>query len=94
MASEVNLDIHPVKKGCSNAGEYAFFCNYVVNNILQDESYGATDIQRNAMLQRGGLKIYTSLNTEAQKVAKQSVESTQPGATNTNDINTALTSIE
>ena len=94
VASEVNLDIHPVKKGCSNAGEYAFFCNYVVNNILQDESYGATDIQRNAMLQRGGLKIYTSLNTEAQKVAKQAVESTQPGATNTNDINTALTSIE
>lgn len=94
VASEVNLDIHPVKKGCSNAGEYAFFCNYVVNNILQDESYGATDIQRNAMLQRGGLKIYTSLSTEAQKVAKQAVESTQPGATNTNDINTALTSIE
>ena len=66
----------------------------MVNNILQDESYGATDIQRNAMLQRGGLKIYTSLNTEAQKVAKQAVEATQPGATNTNDINTALTSIE
>lgn len=94
VSSDLNLNLHETKKGCSNAGEYAFFCQYVVYKILQDDSYGTTDVQRNAMLQRGGLKIYSTINPDAQKVAKESVESTQPGANNPNDINTALTSIE
>ena len=36
----------------------------------------------------------STLNPEAQKIAKQSVEAVQPGSTNTNNVNAALTSVE
>jgi len=38
--------------------------------------------------------VITTLNPEAQTAAKQAVDSTQPAATNWNDVNSALTSVE
>ena len=38
--------------------------------------------------------MITTLNPEAQTAAKQAVDSTQPAATNWNDVNSALTSVE
>ena len=42
IASDIKLDVHPKSQGCSLSGDKAFFCRYVVNYLLQDESLGAT----------------------------------------------------
>lgn len=94
IASDIKLNVHTKSQGCSLAGDKAFFCRYVVNYLLQDESLGATAELRNTAIKRGGLKVITTLNPEAQTAAKQAVDSTQPAATNWNDVNSALTSVE
>ena len=94
VASDIKLDVHPTSQGCSIAGDNAQFCYYMLYNFLGDSSFGPTLERREATLRRGGLKIVTTLNPEAQVAAKKAVEATQPGATNWNDINAALTSVE
>ena len=94
IASPIKLNVHPPEKGCSVAGESSVFCNYVVNYVALDESFGATPEERLNLLNRGGFKLVSTLNPEAQKIAKQSVEAVQPGSTNTNNVNAALTSVE
>ena len=38
IASDIKLNVHTKSQGCSLAGDKAFFCRYVVNYLLQDES--------------------------------------------------------
>ena len=62
IASDIKLNVHTKSQGCSLAGDKAFFCRYVVNYLLQDESLGATAELRNTAIKRGGLKVVTTLN--------------------------------
>ena len=48
--------------GCAAAGGAAYFCQYVRDIIENDPAFGATDEERTALLQRGGLNIYTTLD--------------------------------
>lgn len=72
--------ITPTSSGCAAAAQYnaAFFCDYVRDVVLNDPAYGATTDARWATLNRGGLKIYTSLNLDLQAVAQQSLSAYIP----------------
>ncbi|RAG62538.1 penicillin-binding protein, partial [Burkholderia multivorans] len=71
--------IRETPNGCSAAeNSAAFFCNYVVNVIKNDESFGKTVEDRIATLQRGGLTIKTSLNPDIQKIADKEVKKRVP----------------
>ena len=61
--------LHPtnVPIGCAVAGHSAFFCTYVVHQILKSPQYGKTLADRKRLLYEGGLKIYTTLNVEAEQ---------------------------
>ena len=50
IASDIKLNVHTKSQGCSLAGDKAFFCRYVVNYLLQDESLGATAELRNTAI--------------------------------------------
>lgn len=75
----LDLDIHENPNGCSAANHQAeFFCDYVVNVIKNEESFGKTVDDRLAFLQRGGLTIKTSLNPDIQKIADEQIKKRVP----------------
>ena len=51
--SEIKLDIQDSPAGCGAAGSYAYFCTYVVNEILGSENFGPNVAARRQLLTRG-----------------------------------------
>jgi membrane peptidoglycan carboxypeptidase len=69
---DLGLDVQDVDNGCVNSTA-PFFCDYVINYLLQDESLGATVQQRRNVLKNGGLTIKTTLDPNAQRDADNAV---------------------
>lgn len=58
--------------GCTSS--YApYFCDYVVQTIRQDPTFGASPEEREAFLRRGGYTIRTTLDPKAQNGADETV---------------------
>lgn len=57
------------QNGCSAAGISAYFCDYVINQALEDESWGTDWDDRVGKLYRGGLTIQTTLDPSMQQAA-------------------------
>lgn len=57
---------------CSSAA-YAFYCDYVMKNLREDERLAETREERDAILARGGLNIHTHLNAAANDVLNDSI---------------------
>lgn len=93
VATPITVDLHTTKRGCALAGYNAFFCEYVVATIQNDSTFGATPSERRATLDRGGLKIYTTLNLDLQKAAYESSQKWLPSTSN-NRFATATTSVK
>ncbi|WP_314148622.1 penicillin-binding protein [uncultured Leifsonia sp.] len=88
--------VTPTASGCSTAAKYnaAFFCDYVRDVILNDPAYGKTSDDRWATLNRGGLKIYTTLNLDLQAVAQQSLSKYIPASRPDIDLGASNVSVE
>lgn len=93
LNEEITLDIHTTPMGCSTAGDFAHFCYYSIYDFLGDESFGATEEDRENALYRGGYKIVTTVDADAQKAAKTQVEATQPSGNNPDRVSAALVSV-
>ncbi|MGB4325781.1 MAG: transglycosylase domain-containing protein [Candidatus Nanopelagicales bacterium] len=66
-----------VNNGCTSS--YApFFCDYVLQSIREDETFGATPEAREAFLRRGGYTITTTINPDTQNAVTQIVDETIP----------------
>ena len=78
VTSEIKLDIQDSPAGCGAAGSYAYFCTYVVNEILGSENFGPNVAARRQLLTRGGLKITTTLNLERQSAADSVIQARTP----------------
>ncbi len=66
-----------VTNGCTSS--YApFFCDYVLQSIREDETFGATPEAREAFLRRGGYTITTTINPDTQNAVTQIVDETIP----------------
>jgi membrane peptidoglycan carboxypeptidase len=76
------IGVHPGGKqsGCaaSTAGEDAFFCDYVIHEVLNDPQLGATTVDRAKLLSTGGLKIYTTLAPQDESAATNAVNYVLP----------------
>ncbi len=68
------LGLRPTRanNGCV-ASAAPFFCDYVINYLLQDKSLGKTKAERRDLLYAGGLTIRTTLDQRFQKAADDSV---------------------
>ncbi len=66
--------------GCAGARSAAFFCDYVTNIVKNDKAFGATSAARYDRLQRGGLKIYTTLDMSLQKKASTAMRTYVPSS--------------
>lgn len=68
------ITISPPSAGCLAGHEYAkFFCDYVVKNVQNFDSLGATPEERNARWRQGGLDVYTTMNLSLQTIAQDRV---------------------
>ena len=63
--------------GCT-ASYAPYFCDYVVQTIRKDPTFGATPEEREAFLRRGGYTIRTTLDPAAQRGAMDTLESYIP----------------
>jgi len=76
------IGLHPGAKqsGCAAgaAGQDAFFCDYVVHEVLNDPQLGATTMDRAKLLSTGGLKIYTTLSPQDESAATHAVNYVVP----------------
>ena len=66
------LDPTATSNGCTSSWA-PFFCDYVVQTIRQDPTFGATPEEREAFLRRGGYTIRTTLDPKAQNGAFDTV---------------------
>lgn len=87
------LHISNKPTGCAAAKEAAYFCEYVRNDLLNDQSWGKNRNDRIAKLYHGGLTIQTTLDPKKQKIAHDTLVKHIPTNDRSN-IQTAMSSIE
>ncbi|SDV03661.1 Membrane carboxypeptidase (penicillin-binding protein) [Microlunatus sagamiharensis] len=74
-AKQQGFDTKAVKsivQGCVGT-RYPFLCDYVRRTLEQSPSLGDNVRERNTMLDRGGLKIYTAIDPKSQDLAQKKV---------------------
>ncbi|MDR0481589.1 MAG: penicillin-binding protein [Cellulomonadaceae bacterium] len=72
------LNVTEIKIGCTAAGRSAFFCDYVIKEIMTNSEFGETTADRRELLYRGGLKITTTLDRKKQKAAVNTMKEHVP----------------
>ncbi|MDD9205434.1 transglycosylase domain-containing protein, partial [Georgenia sp. 10Sc9-8] len=90
---EEMLDPQRTPRGCAVAGNAAYFCDYVVDEILGSEVFGETEDERRQLLNRGGLIIRTTLDRERQADAMAALTAEVP-VNDPSGIKSALSSVE
>lgn len=87
------LKVSKPKNGCESAGNSAYFCEYVVQDALNDDSWGEDRDDRVSQLYRGGLTIQSTVDPKAQKTAYKSIVDNVPVG-DASDTKMALSSVE
>ena len=77
-ASPIQTRITPVQSGCEVNQTTAFFCDYTVWTIRNSPEFGVTSEEREMLLRRGGMEIYTTLDLDIQEVAWDAVMNNLP----------------
>ena len=90
---ESMLHVQDAPAGCGAAGTAAYFCTYVVNEILGSENFGPDVASRRQLLTRGGLKITTTLDLKRQSAADSIIQANTPIG-DSDDANSTIASIE
>lgn len=76
-ATATPLKPTPLPNGCSTS-KFAYYCEYVKQEILHDPAFGQTVTARKQLLDRGGLLIRTTLDPKLQKAAQKAVDENVP----------------
>jgi membrane peptidoglycan carboxypeptidase len=95
MATKLSatLDVQPIEVGCDAAGGAAFFCDYVIKEIMASPEFGESKDDRYDLLYRGGLRIVTTLDWKMQKAAQETIAEAVPVG-NAYNLEAAVTSVE
>jgi membrane peptidoglycan carboxypeptidase len=93
MEVEDTLNVQPLDVGCDSAAGAAFFCDYVIKEIMSSPEFGKTRDDRFNLLYRGGLRIVTTLDIKMQRAAEKTVVEGVPGD-NAYGLEAAVTSVE
>lgn len=90
---EDQLRVDKPANGCAPAGATAYFCDYVVQTILQDPAFGEDRDARVRALYRGGIDVTTTLKNDLQAAAWQEVQETVP-VDDSSEVGATLVSVE
>lgn len=88
-----SLDVQPLEVGCDSAKGAAFFCDYVIKEVMASAEFGETRDDRFDLLYRGGLKIITTLDVKKQRAAESTINEAVP-ADDPSQLEAAITSVE
>jgi membrane peptidoglycan carboxypeptidase len=92
-ASPIVTHITKVPVGCEADQTTAFFCDYVVWTIRNSSEFGPTMADRENLLRRGGLDIYTTMDLKLQRVADRATKAWVP-PTDKSQIGSASVSVQ
>jgi len=76
--SPIQTKITKTKQGCVENQVSAFFCDYTVWTIRNSSEFGLTPEDREMLLRRGGLEIYTTIDLDIQQAAWDAVMTNLP----------------
>ncbi len=93
IAEPVDVKPQDAPSGCEANQTFAFFCDYVVWSIRNNIEFGQTAEDRENLLRRGGLEIYTSMNIDMQKAADEATKKWVP-PTDESQIGSASVSVQ
>ena len=77
--SPIQTKITKSQQGCEANQTTAFFCDYTVWTIRNSTEFGETAEDREMLLRRGGLEIYTTLDLDVQETAFNATMNILPG---------------
>lgn len=77
-ALPITPNIQPQLTGCVTAYDAEYFCQMVKIQMLNDPAFGATPEERRLTLDRGGLKVYTTMDWDLQWNNMRTMQSTAP----------------
>ncbi len=92
-ATPIKLNIQKIPTGCEADQTSAYFCDYVVWTIRNSPEFGPTQTDREALLRKGGLDIYTTMDVKLQKVADKATKTWVP-PTDKNKIGSSSVSVQ
>jgi len=92
-ATPITLHLTNAKAGCEADQTTAFFCDYVVWTIRNSQEFGPTQADREQLLRRGGLDIYTTLDVNLQASADAAIKKWVP-PTDPSQIGSASVSVQ
>lgn len=92
-ASPIEVNITESPSGCEANQTAAFFCDYVVWTIRNSPEFGSTPEDREMLLRRGGLEIFSTVDLEVQQTAHEAIMTWAP-AEDPSQIGSALVSVE
>lgn len=69
-ASPIVTNLTHTPSGCEGTETAAFFCDYVVWTIRNNSEFGPTPEDRENLLRRGGLEIYSTMDMQVQEAAQ------------------------
>ncbi|GAA2542815.1 transglycosylase domain-containing protein [Microbacterium mitrae] len=78
LALPIAPNIQPQNSGCVTAVDAEYFCQMIKIKVLNDPAFGDTAEARKLMLDRGGLKIYTTMDWDLQWNNMRTMQSTAP----------------
>jgi len=76
--SPIQTKITKTKQGCEENQVSAFFCDYTVWTIRNSPEFGVTPEDREMLLRRGGLEIFTTIDLDIQQAAWDAVMTNLP----------------
>ncbi|MDA7761033.1 transglycosylase domain-containing protein [Aquiluna sp.] len=77
-ASPIQTSITKNRQGCEESQVTAFFCDYTVWTIRNSPEFGVQSEDREMLLRRGGLEIYTTIDLDIQQAAWDAVMTNLP----------------
>jgi membrane peptidoglycan carboxypeptidase len=93
IAEPITVHLTHSKSGCEIEQTTAFFCDYAVWAIRNNPEFGQTPADREALLRRGGLDIYTTMDIAVQTAADKATKYWVP-PTDKSKIGSATVSVQ
>lgn len=91
---ESYVKITKPSSGCTYATAAKTFCDFVVKSVKDFEMLGATPDERQANWDRGGLKVYTTIDLDEQAVAEENLRAQAPPDESRFDLGAAASSVQ
>ena len=94
IAAPIEPVIKEPSTGCATALDNAFFCDYVLHILQNDETFGPDEDTRMLNFRRGGFDVYTTLDLDLQGAAVATMNENVPKVLDFWDVGAVISSVQ